>query len=78
MNSDDYMAAPFRHLIADIKALAPHFRSLVFFHTRRLGNKVAHRLAREACNFSSSFCSWIEEVPVCTFADYSAEIINST
>ena len=78
MNSDDYMAAPFGHLIADIKALAPHFRSLVFCHTRRLGNKVAHRLAREACNFSSSFCPWIEEVPICTVADYSAEIINST
>ena len=78
MNSDDYMAAPFGHLIADIKALAPHFRSLVFYHTRRLGNKVAHSLAREACNVSSSFCSWIEEVPVCTYADYSAEIINST
>ena len=72
------MAAPFGHLIADIKALAPHFRSLVFCHTRRLGNKVAHSLAKEACNVSSSFCSWIEEVPVCTYADYSAEIINST
>ena len=76
MNSDDYMAAPFGHLIADIKALAPHFRSLVFCHTRWLGNRVAHRLARAACNFSSSFCTWIEEVPVCTFADYSTEIIN--
>ena len=78
MNSEDYMAAPFGHLIADIKALAPHFRSLVFCHTRRLGNKVAHSLAKEACNVSSSFCSWIEEVPVCTYADYYAEIINST
>ena len=78
MNSKDYSAAPFGHIISDIKALSSHFRSLVFHHTRRLGSKIAHRLARIACNFSSSFCTWIEEVPVCSYADYSAEIINIT
>ena len=78
MSFDDYMTALFGHIIVDIKALAPHFKSLVFCHSRRLGNRVAHRLARTACNFSSSFCTWIEEVPVCTYADYSAEIINAT
>ena len=78
MNSADYMAAPFGHIIVDIKALSSHFRSLVFRHTHWLGNRVAHRLARAACNFSSSFCTWIEEVPVCTYGDYFAEIINTT
>nr|POE91040.1 hypothetical protein CFP56_45717 [Quercus suber] len=52
--------------------------SVVFQHTRKLGNKVAHRLARAACNFSSSLCTWIEDVSICSYADYSAEIINAT
>ncbi|XP_065630291.1 uncharacterized protein LOC136067860 [Quercus suber] len=78
MNSEDYSAAPFGHIISDIKALSSHFRSVVFHHTRRLGNKVAHRLAQAACNFSSSLCTWIKDVPVCSYADYSAEIINAT
>ena len=77
LNSDDYSAAPFGHIISDIKSFSPSFRSLVFCHTRRLGNKVAHRLAREACNFSFPFCTWIEDVPVSSYADYSAEIVNA-
>ncbi|KAL0009466.1 hypothetical protein SO802_010968 [Lithocarpus litseifolius] len=78
MNSENFSAASFGHLIADIKSFSSHFEALVFQHTRRLGNKVAHRLARAACIFSSSPCTWLEEVPDCTFADYSAEIINPT
>ena len=77
LNSDDYLAAPFGHIISDIKSFSPSFRSLIFCHTRRLGNKVAHRLAREACNFSFPLCTWIEEVPVSSYADYSAEIVNA-
>nr|POE85873.1 putative ribonuclease h protein [Quercus suber] len=78
LNSEAFSAAAFGHIISDVKTLSSHFRAVVFNHTRRMGNKVAHRLAWSACNFSSSFCTWIEEVPICFFADYSAEIINST
>ena len=35
MKSEDYSAAPFGHIISDIKALSSHFRSLIFHHTRR-------------------------------------------
>ena len=52
-------------------------RSLIFHHIRRQGNKVAHSLPHAACNFYS-FCTWLEEVPVCSYADYLAEIINIT
>ncbi|XP_075633885.1 uncharacterized protein LOC142606414 [Castanea sativa] len=77
MKSEDYSSAPFGHIILDIKALSSHFRSLVFHHTRRRGNKVTHSLARATCNFSP-FCTWMEEVPVISHVDYFAEIINNT
>ena len=77
LNSDDFSAAPFGHIISDVKSFSPCIRSLIFCHTLRLGNKVAHRLAREACNFSFPFCTWIKEVPVSSYAEYSAEIVNT-
>ena len=77
LNSDDFLAAPFGHIISDVKSFSPCFRSLIFCHTRRLGNKVAHRLAKKTCNFSFPFCTWIEDVPVSSYADYSAEIVNT-
>nr|POF03373.1 putative ribonuclease h protein [Quercus suber] len=77
MKSDDYSAAAFGHIVFDIKALSTQFRCVIFQHTRRQGNMVAHSLARSACNFPH-FCTWMEEVPVSSFAVYSAEIINTT
>ena len=75
MSSDVFSAASFSHILSDIKALASHFRQVVFRHTRRQGNKVAHNLARAGCNFQP-LCTWIEEIPVISTADYLAEIIN--
>ena len=51
VKSDVFSAASFGHILLDIKGLATHFRHVVFSHTRRQGNKVAHNLARAACNF---------------------------
>ena len=73
MKGESFSAASFGHILADIKVLFSHFRHLVFRHTRRLGNKVAHSLARAACNFFP-FCTWIEEVPVVSDVVYLAEI----
>ena len=74
MKCDSYFAASFGHILADIKSLAAQFRHVVFRHTCRQGNKVAHNLARAACNFYP-FCTWIEEILVVSVVDY-AEIIN--
>ena len=52
LNSEDYSSTNFGHIIRDIKIASSAFRYLVFCHTRRQENKVAHRLARLACNFS--------------------------
>ena len=75
MSSDIFSAASFGHILSDIKALASNFSQVVFRHTHRQGNKVAHSLARAACSFHP-FCTWIEEIPVISIADYLAEIIN--
>lgn len=75
MKCDSYSAASFGHILADIKSLAAQFRHVVFRHTRRQGNKVAHNLARVACNFYP-FYTWIEEIPVVSVVDYNVEIIN--
>ena len=77
MKSEAYSVAPFGHIVSDIKALSTHFRSLTFQHTHIQGNQVAHSLARAACNFSP-FCTWMEEVPVTSYAVYLADSINIT
>jgi len=77
MKSEGYSATSFGHILSNIKVLSTHFRRLVFRHTRRQGNKVIHSVARSACNFSP-FCTWIEEVPIVSYVNYLAEIINNT
>ena len=62
LNSEDYSFTSFGHIIRDIKIASSTFRYLVFCHTSRQGKKVAHRLARLACNFSP-FNVWMEDVP---------------
>ena len=73
MKDESFFVASFGHILSDIKVLSTHFRHLVFRHTCRLGNKVAHNLARVACNFFP-FCTWIKEVQVVSDVAYLAEI----
>nr|POF00563.1 putative ribonuclease h protein [Quercus suber] len=47
-----FSSSSFGHIIRDIKLSIPAFQNISFSHTLRLGNKLAHRLARMACNFS--------------------------
>ena len=62
LSKGGWESSSFGHIIKDIKSFAAAFNSLSFSHTRRLGNKVAHRLARSACNFSH-FHVWMEDIP---------------
>ena len=62
LSKEGWESSSFGHIIKDIKSFAAAFNSLSFSHTRRLGNKVAHRLARSACNFSH-FHVWMEDIP---------------
>ena len=45
MKREGYSATSFGHILFDIKVLSTHFKCLVFRHTHRQGNKVAHSLA---------------------------------
>ena len=62
INSGGFSSSSFGHIIRDIKLLSSAFHNVSYNHTRRQGNRVAHRLARMACNFSP-FQVWMEDVP---------------
>ena len=62
LNSEDFSCSSFGHILNDIKQSAANFRKSVFCHTCRQCNKVAHKLARLACNFSP-FCVWMGTIP---------------
>ena len=56
-------SSSYGHILLDIKLLTPAFRGVSFCHSRRQANKVAHRLARSACNFPP-LQVWMEELPL--------------
>nr|XP_023870614.1 uncharacterized protein LOC111983184 [Quercus suber]POE88579.1 putative ribonuclease h protein [Quercus suber] len=60
--SGGFDSSSFEHIIRDIKLLSSVFQNLSFNHTRRQGNRVAHRLARLACKFSH-LQIWMEDLP---------------
>ena len=62
LNNGGFSSSSFGHIIRDIKLLSSAFNKVSFSHTRRQGNRVAHGLARMACNFST-FQVWMEDVP---------------
>nr|POE78573.1 putative ribonuclease h protein [Quercus suber] len=64
-------SSSFRHIVKDISLLSSAFQCLSFSHTRRLGNKLAHCLARLACNFSP-FQVWMEETSLEFVSVFSA------
>ena len=49
-------------LMEDIRFNASFFNQLLYYHVKREGNKVAHKLARHALCISD-FSVWMEDVP---------------
>ena len=66
-------SSSYGHILEDIKILSLAFQSLSFSHTRRIGNKLAHCLARSACNFFP-FQVWMEEIPLVCESVYYFDI----
>ncbi|XP_030936139.1 uncharacterized protein LOC115961274 [Quercus lobata] len=50
------------HLLKDIHALSHSFSCIYFLHVKRLGNRVAHSLARRS--FCNPLLVWMEELPL--------------
>ena len=73
LSKGGWESSSFGHIIKDINFFASAIRSLSFSHTRRLGNKVAHRLARSACNFPI-FHAWMEDIPPDIVPVYASEL----
>nr|POE45939.1 hypothetical protein CFP56_61396 [Quercus suber] len=74
LNSTSYSSSSFGHIIRDIKIVASVLNEVVYCHTRRQGNKVAHKISRLACNFPTSNV-WMEEVPLDIAPLYVFELI---
>ena len=73
LSKGGWESSSFGHIINDINFFASAIRSLSFSHTCRLGNKVAHRLARSACNFPL-FHAWMEDIPPDIVSVYASEL----
>ena len=50
-------------LIEDVKILSQRFDQLLYSHTKRDGNQVAHSLAKYAICIPDFFFLWMEDVP---------------
>ena len=50
------------HILEDIHVLSCSFSSISFHHIKRMGNCVAHRLARRS--FCNPLLVWMEEIPL--------------
>ncbi|KAK9995520.1 hypothetical protein SO802_020206 [Lithocarpus litseifolius] len=59
--SEDRSLAPFGHILESAKALT-EANCISFSHIRRIGNSIAHNLAKHA-RYVSSYTVWMEDVP---------------
>lgn len=66
--------AQFGHIVSDVQYMASQFfKDFNFSHICRLGNKVAHSLARRT-NKSSQLVVWMEDVPADVASVFQADL----
>jgi len=59
----DYPLTPSGLLPEDVRMVSQRFDTMLYFHTKREGNSLAHSLARNAINILD-FLVWMEDVPL--------------
>ena len=62
LSDESVSLAPFGLLVEDVKVLSQCFSQLLYSHTKREGNSVAHSLARYAIDIPN-FSVWMEDGP---------------
>ena len=71
----EHSLSPFGLLVEDIKVPSASFCTLLYSHTKREGNKVAHGLARLAIHVLD-YVVWMESVPPPSYAVFQADLAN--
>ena len=64
LREEEHFFSPIGLLLEDVRRLSQSFHKLLYSHTKREGNYVAHNLARYA-NSIPDFSVWMEDVPPC-------------
>ena len=64
LREEEQIFSPIGLLLEDVRRLSLSFQQLLYSHTKREGNSVAHNLARYA-NSIPDFLVWMEDVPPC-------------
>ena len=64
LREEEQLLSPTGLLLEDVRMLSQSFQKLLYSHTKREGNSVAHSLARYASSIPKFFV-WMEDVPPC-------------
>ena len=71
----EHSLSPFGLLVEDIKLFSASFSTLLYSHTKREGNKVAHGLVRHAIHILD-YVVWMESMPPLSYAVFQADLAN--
>ncbi|XP_075675266.1 uncharacterized protein LOC142644567 [Castanea sativa] len=75
LTSSEQSLSPFGLLVEDVKLFSTRFHTLLYSHTKREVNKVAHGLARHAI-YVSDYVVWMEYVPPLSYAVFQADLAS--
>ena len=75
LKEEEQLLSPTGLLLKDVKMLSQSFQKLLYSHTKREGNSVAHSLARYATSIPD-FLVWMEDVPPCIQSLVQADLAS--
>ena len=75
LREEEQFFSPIGLLLEDVRRLSLSFQKLLYSHTKREGNYVAHNLARYA-NSIPDFLVWMEDVPPCIQCFVQADLAS--
>ena len=75
LREEEQFFSPISLLLEDVRRLSLSFHKLLYSHTKREGNYVAHNLARYA-NSIPDFLVWMEDVPPCIQCFVQADLAS--